>query len=85
MYSKEVEINCKDGFHVRPASRFVKRAKEFESNIMVFCKGMEASAKSLFKLQALPLDYGAKMMIQADGKDEQEAVEALVALIAELE
>ena len=85
MYSKEVEVTCKNGLHTRPAAKFVKRAKEFESKINVTCGGQEASAKSLFKFQTLPLENGKIIKIQAEGSDEQAAVEALVAMIPELE
>jgi phosphocarrier protein HPr len=85
MHSKEVEITCKDGIHMRPASRLVKKAKEFEANIIVICGNLQASAKSLFKLQTLSLEKGVKIIIQADGSDEREAVDALSALIAEIE
>ena len=85
MFSKDVEITCKNGLHTRPASRFVKKAKEFESKITIICEGQKASAKSLFKFQMLPLENGNMMTIEADGVDEQAAVEALIALIAEIE
>ena len=85
MFAKEVEVTCKNGLHTRPAARFVKRAKEFESNIIVFAGGEQASAKSLFKFQTLTLENGKMIKIQAEGPDEQQAVEALAAMIPELE
>lgn len=85
MQTKEVEITSKDGLHVRPASRFVKKAKEFASDITVSCGELEASAKSLFKFQALPLEHGAKMIIKAEGPDENEAIQALITIINEVE
>lgn len=85
MYSKEVEVTCKNGLHTRPAARFVKRAKEFQSAITVICGSEQASAKSLFKFQTLPLENGKIIKIQAEGSDEQQAVEALAAMIPELE
>ena len=85
MFTKEVEITCKNGLHIRPASRFVKKAKEFESKITIICGEAKASAKSLFKFQMLPLENGVTITIQAEGTDEEAAVEALVNLIAEIE
>jgi phosphocarrier protein HPr len=91
MHSKEVEITCKDGLHLRPATRFVQKAKEFkDTKITVFCKDSEgktsqADAKSLFKFQMLSLEKGVKMLIQAEGENEQEAVDALATLITEIE
>ncbi|EFA28368.1 phosphocarrier protein HPr, partial [Haemophilus influenzae HK1212] len=85
MYSKDVEIIAPNGLHTRPAAQFVKKAKAFSSEITVTSGGKSASAKSLFKLQTLALTQGTTLTISADGEDEQQAVEHLVALIPTLE
>ncbi|XNR36964.1 phosphocarrier protein Hpr [Haemophilus influenzae] len=85
MYSKDVEIIAPNGLHTRPAAQFVKEAKAFSSEITVTSGGESASAKSLFKLQTLALTQGTILTISADGEDEQQAVEHLVALIPTLE
>lgn len=85
MYSKDVEIIAPNGLHTRPAAQFVKEAKAFSAEITVSSGGKNASAKSLFKLQALPLTQGTVITISAEGEDEQKAVEHLVALIPTLE
>ena len=85
MYSKDVEIIAPNGLHTRPAAQFVKEAKAFSSEITVTSGGKSASAKSLFKLQTLVLPQGTILTISADGEDEQQAVDHLVALIPTLE
>ena len=45
----------------------------------------KVQAKSLFKLQTLGLTQGTVITISAEGEDEQQAVEHLVALIPTLE
>lgn len=85
MYSKEVEIIGANGLHTRPAAQFVKEAKAFSSAINVTSGGKTASAKSLFKLQTLGLTQGTVITISAEGEDEQQAVEHLVALVPTLE
>ncbi len=85
MYSKEVEITAANGLHTRPAARFVKEAKGFASTINVTSNGKSASAKSLFKLQTLDLTQGTIVTISAEGDDEQQAVDHLVALMPTLE
>ena len=82
MYSKDVEITAPNGLHTRPAAQFVKEAKAFSSDITVTSAGKSASAKSLFKLQTLG---GTVISISAEGEDEQQAVDHLVALIPTLE
>ena len=80
MFSKDVEITAPNGLHTRPAAQFVKEAKAFASDITVTSGGKSASAKSLFKLQTLGLTQGTVITISAEGDDEQQAVEHLVAL-----
>ena len=85
MYEKSVLITAENGLPTRPAAQFVKEAKEFQSEVTVISGGKTASAKSLFKLQTLGLTKGTSITIRAEGSDEQQAVDKLVALMAELE
>jgi phosphocarrier protein HPr len=85
MYQTEITITAPNGMDTRPAAQFVKEAKSFNSEITLVANGKSASAKSLFKLQALGLTSGTVVTISADGPDERAAVEHLVKLISELE
>jgi len=85
MFKKEVTITAPNGLHTRPAAQFVKEAKTFSSDITVSVSGKKTSAKSLFKLQTLGLAKGSKVTIEAQGADEQKAVEHLVKLMNDLE
>lgn len=85
MFKQEVTITAPNGLHTRPAAQFVKEAKTFSSDITVSLSGKKASAKSLFKLQTLGLAKGSKVTIEAQGADEQKAVEHLVKLMNDLE
>ncbi|CAM3576138.1 Phosphocarrier protein HPr [Vibrio aerogenes CECT 7868] len=85
MYEKQVEITAENGLHTRPAAQFVKEAKTFNAEITVTSNGKSASAKSLFKLQTLGLVKGTVVKISAEGSQEKEAVDHLVALMDHLE
>lgn len=85
MYQKEIAITASNGLHTRPATQFVKAAKNFNSEITVISNGKKANAKSLFKLQALGLSKGSIITIYADGIDEKKAVLHLIKFIAALE
>ncbi|MFB6422146.1 MAG: phosphocarrier protein Hpr [Candidatus Malihini olakiniferum] len=85
MFQQEVKITAPNGLHIRPAAQFVKEAKGFTSEITVTSNGKSASAKSLFKLQALGLKKGTVVTLSSEGEDEQKAVEYLVKVISELE
>jgi phosphocarrier protein HPr len=61
---------------------FVKEAKGFDSGIVVVKDGREANAKSSLKLMTLGAKHGDKVVIRAEGEDEETAVEALVAVLS---
>ncbi len=86
MYSKEVIIKNKSGLHARPASAFVEEAAKYSSRIKV--KRVDddeevANGKSIVTILALSLTQGERAEIIANGADEEEAVEALAALVEE--
>ncbi len=83
MVTKEVEFINQTGLHARPASDFVMLAKKYEAKITICKEGGEpVNAKSVVRLLAEGIGQGTKAMLAADGVDEQEAIEALSALIA---
>jgi galactitol PTS system EIIA component len=69
------------GLHARPATLFVKIAKQYNSNITVYCKGKEANAKSILKVLALGADQGAQITIRAEGNDADQALKELRELV----
>ena len=85
MVEKEATVVPEAGLHARPASLFVKTAKQFSSSITVVKDGWEANAKSPMKLMTLGAKKGDGILIGAEGEDEEEAVDALVKLISKEE
>ena len=71
MVTKELTIINKLGIHARPAAQFVKLASKFDADIVVEKDGEEVDGKSILGL-----------MMPAEGKDEQEALNALEDLIS---
>lgn len=84
MVSKKTAVVNKTGLHARPASDFVLKAKTFQSKITIRnldAGGEPVNAKSIVRLLAEALGQGAHVEITADGPDEQQAADALVALM----
>ncbi|MDY2787957.1 MAG: HPr family phosphocarrier protein [Atopobium sp.] len=84
MVSKQTTIKNATGLHARPASAFVMEAKKYQSNITIadVDKGTApANAKSIMMILAAGLGTGVTVEIACDGPDEQEACDALIALI----
>ena len=81
MYAKEITIKNEVGLHARPATYFIQKANEFKSGIWVEKEERRVNAKSLLGVLSLGIVKGTAITVIADGADEQEAVDALVALI----
>lgn len=82
MISKEVTIQKSEGLHARPATFFIQKANEFKSLITLELGDSTANAKSLLGVLALGIDKGMSFKIIASGADEEDAVNALVKLVA---
>ncbi|MFC5387539.1 phosphoenolpyruvate--protein phosphotransferase [Aquamicrobium segne] len=74
-------VRVHDGLHARPATRFVKLAKSFESEVEIIRDGKAVSAKSSVKLMLLGVKEGQEVSVRANGADAAEAVEALIGFL----
>jgi phosphotransferase system HPr (HPr) family protein len=82
MYARRVTLNNDTGLHVRPATVFMEAASRFHSIIRVRKNGETADGKSAISLMLLEAGRGAELIIEAQGGDEIQAVDALVDLVA---
>ena len=79
-------VKNETGLHARPAAQLVKLCKTFESEITlssgdeIVCNG-----KSMFSILKGCLKQGATVQISADGPDEEQALEEVIAYIDALE
>ena len=78
---KDVLVQNQVGLHSRPATFFIQKANEFKSSIWVEKDERRVNAKSLLGVLSLGIVGGTSIDIIADGSDEQEAVDSLVALV----
>ena len=81
MYVKSVKVQNQVGLHARPATVFIQKANEFKSSIWVENDERRVNAKSLLGVLSLGIMGGTDIKIMAGGSDEEEAVDALVALV----
>ena len=81
MVEQTVTIQNRLGLHARACSVFVKEAAKFASHISVVRDGLEVNGKSILGVMMLAAEMGARITLKADGKDEQEALEALVRVV----
>lgn len=80
MVEREVEVINTLGIHARPSSLIVQTALKYTSTITLKNKDVVADAKSIMGIMILAAGYGSKIIVQAEGDDEQSAVDAIAAL-----
>ena len=82
MIKERVKIVNLLGLHARAAARFVRTASEYESIVTVSKDDTTIDGKSILGILFLAASAGSIITISATGKDEGDAIEALVDLIA---
>jgi phosphocarrier protein len=87
MTTKQYVIKFETGLHARPASELVSLTQNFESEINVrnMENDMSADGKSIIEILSLGAFQGANLVFEAEGPDEAHAVEAIVALLDNIE
>ena len=81
MITQELEIINKLGLHARASTKLTQTASQFTSDIWITRNGRRVNAKSIMGVMMLAAGKGAMVSLEANGKDETEALEALKALI----
>ena len=83
MVEFEYKILDKEGIHARPAGLLVKTAASFNSKITAENKKKNADLKSIFAVMGLAAKYGEKLIVRAEGDDEEEAAEEIKRVLKE--
>ena len=79
--TRTVQIVNRRGLHARAAAKFVTTAERFGASVEVVRDGQSVSARSIMGLMMLGAGKGSSIMLQADGWDAKEALDALAALV----
>ena len=82
MTKRRAKIVNKLGLHARPAAMLVTEAARFESEVYFTKDGLRVNGKSIMGVMMLAAEAGSELTIEADGPDEVQAAEAIVAVIA---
>ncbi|HET7635394.1 MAG TPA: HPr family phosphocarrier protein [Burkholderiales bacterium] len=83
MLRREAEILNRLGLHARASAKLTQVAGEFESGVWLTRNGRRVNAKSIMGVMMLAAGKGTKIGIETDGPDEQAAMAAITALIAD--
>ena len=83
MARAETEIINKLGLHARASAKLTQLAGSFESDIWMERNYRRINAKSIMGVMMLAAGKGSKVVIETTGDDEQEALDAILKLIAD--
>ena len=81
MIQQELEIINKLGLHARASAKFTQLAAKFQSVVWLTRNARRVNAKSIMGVMMLAAGKGAKVTLEADGSDEKNCIDALVALV----
>jgi phosphocarrier protein len=83
MQQREVEIINKLGLHARASAKLTQLASRYQSDVQMSRNGRKVNAKSIMGVMMLAAGKGAKVTLEIEGPDENDAMAAIVALIGD--
>ncbi len=81
MQQREVEIVNALGLHARASAKLTQLAGKYQSEVQMSRNGRKVNAKSIMGVMMLAAGKGSRVVIEIDGPDEGDAMEAIVTLI----
>ena len=81
MIKKTITISTKLGLHARASAKLTKLAGSFPCDVWLSRGERRINAKSIMGVMMLAAGLGSVVELETDGAREQEAMDALVALI----
>ncbi len=81
MLTTELTISNKLGLHARASAKLTKLASSFDCDVWMSKGERRINAKSIMGVMMLAAGLGSQVMLETDGPQEAEAMQALVALI----
>lgn len=83
MIRNDITISNKLGLHARASAKLTKLAGSYPCEVWMSKGGRRVNAKSIMGVMMLAAGMGTEVEIETDGLREQEAMDALLALIAD--
>jgi phosphocarrier protein HPr len=80
---RELDILNSRGLHARASAKFVKCAEGFDAQVTVSRDGHSVPGTSIMGLMMLAAAQGTSILVSAEGRQAEEALAALTALVAD--
>ena len=81
MTTREVQVKNRLGLHARAAARFVHAANRFRSRVLVSRDDRSMDGKSILGILLLAASQGTRLVLSAEGDDEEACIRALATLV----
>jgi phosphocarrier protein HPr len=81
MQRREVEIVDSQGLNAPASTKLTQLAAKYRCDVSLERRGRKVNAKSLMGVMMLAAGKGSRVVVETDGPDEAEALDAIVELI----
>ena len=81
MIRTNLVISNKLGLHARASAKLTKLASSFQCEVFMTRNSRRVNAKSIMGIMMLAAGLGAEVELETDGEDEQQATDAITALV----
>lgn len=81
MATRHAVVQHVEGLHARPAELVARLAMQYTSNIELVRDSHRVDAKSILSVLTLGAQQGIELVIEADGPDADDAVNAIAELV----
>jgi phosphocarrier protein HPr len=81
MQKRDIVISNKLGLHARASAKLTQTAGQFSCGVFISRGARRVNAKSIMGVMMLAAAKGVTVTLETDGEREEEAMNALVALI----
>ena len=83
MVRAEIEIANKLGLHARASAKLTQIAGSYSSEVWLEKGPRRINAKSIMGVMMLAAGKGSTIVVETEGSDEQQALEAILKLVAD--
>jgi phosphocarrier protein HPr len=77
----EVKVQNRKGLHARASALFVKCVEKFDAEVTVTKDGQTVNGSSIMGLMMLAAGPGSTILIETEGPEAEEALDALTSLV----
>ena len=74
-------ISNKLGLHARASAKLTKLASSFQCEVFMTRNSRRVNAKSIMGIMMLAAGLGSEVVLETEGEDEQQATDAIAALV----